>query len=149
LLSQPNDMDYDPYDALLHHVYQQVRCFNLCSERGPILTLLHLNRLKERHGSGLQKKLSQQVSVFGWQLEITAFFRTTRCYWLPLKLRSDCSIQSSLLKSVVLPCTPHSVQCKNLSCPMQNCSVIMASTELIRILRSILIPTQRYKYSIP
>lgn len=23
-LPQPNNMDYDPYDALLHHVYQQV-----------------------------------------------------------------------------------------------------------------------------
>lgn len=70
-------MDYDPYDALLHHVYQQVRWFNLCTKRGPLLIFPYLNRHKGRHGSGPQKNLSQQAFVFGWRQEITAFFLTT------------------------------------------------------------------------
>jgi hypothetical protein len=62
--SQPNDMDYDPYDALLHHVYQQVRRLNQFKSN-LLLTFYHLNRLKVKHGSGLRKNPSQQVSVLG------------------------------------------------------------------------------------
>jgi hypothetical protein len=85
-----------------------------CVLNAPLLIFPHLNRLKARHGSGPRRKPSQQVSASGSQQDITAFFRIIRCYWLHLKLQSDCSIQSLLLKSAAPPYTPHSVQCKDL-----------------------------------
>jgi len=87
-------MDYDPYDALLHHVYQQVSCYLTPFKSNLLLTSFHLIRLKVKPGSVLRKNLSRQVSVFGSKQDITASFRITSCYWLHLRLPSDSLIRS-------------------------------------------------------
>lgn len=88
------NMDYDPYDALLHHVYQQVSCSLTPFKPNLLLTSFHLIRLKAKPGSVLRKNPSRQVSVFGSRQDITVSFRITSYYWLHLKLPSDSLIRS-------------------------------------------------------
>lgn len=88
------NMDYDPYDALLHHVYQQVSFSLIPFKPNLLLTFFHLIRLKAKPGSALRKNPSQQVSVFGSRQDTTASFRIISCYWFHLRLPSDSLIQS-------------------------------------------------------
>ena len=75
----PPIMDYDAYDALLHHIFKQVRPF--------LLVLLQLyikqtnipslsNRLRVTRGSSLRRKTSTPAFVFESTMAIFVSFHT-------------------------------------------------------------------------
>lgn len=85
-------MDYDPYDALLHHVYQQVRYPGLRTFFFLFVGIAHVFEIRhrEKRGSGPRRNASRQVSVFALKQAISESFRITSPCWSRLRRQSDC-----------------------------------------------------------
>lgn len=80
-------IDYDPYDALLHHVYQQVR-----SPTPGLFRIAHAFgiRHREKRGLGPRRNTLRQVSAFAQRRVNSEFFRMTMRCWSRLRRQSDC-----------------------------------------------------------